>query len=118
MTTQPDQDKTLQEKLRADAASGECAKSTNLMLIAAADRLDDLERQLAEAQKDTERVDGIANEYFQIEAFAMTAGLDDDADVGWRIYQSHCGEEKPRLIVEQFKDDFRQAIDAAMKVKP
>ena len=49
MTTQPDQDPTLQEKLRADAASGECAKSTNLMLIAAADRLDELERQLAEA---------------------------------------------------------------------
>ena len=52
----------LQDKLRANAASGECAKSTNLTMIAAADRIDELERQLAEAQKNAERYLFVRNE--------------------------------------------------------
>lgn len=77
------------------------------------DRIAELERQLAEARKDQARLDTISNEYLQIEAFEIPTGSD-DADIGWRIYQSYCGEENPRLIVEQYEDDLRQAIDAAI----
>lgn len=73
-------EQTLQENLRwwADIErmtdrTSECASQ----LIKAADRIDELERQLAEAQKDTKRIDEIANEYLQIEAFAMPTGGDD-----------------------------------------
>ena len=115
MTTQPDQDQPLQDELREWADIEKIASPSMLADCAykAADRIDELERQFAEARKDQARLDTISNEYLQIEAFEIPTGSD-DADIGWRIYQSYCGEENPRLIVEQYEDDLRQAIDAAI----
>jgi hypothetical protein len=62
---------------------------------------------------DAERLDAIAAEYFTLDSFAMQTG-GDDADVGWRVLQHHCGEEKPRVVAEVYRDDPRAAIDAAM----
>ena len=115
MTTQPDQDPTLQEKLRADAASGECAKSTNLMLIAAADRLDELERQLAEAQKDQTRLDFVLeNDAFLMREFTSKISFK------YQLATQDEDEEYIRLSGEgKSFDTPRQAIDAAIqKVKP
>jgi hypothetical protein len=76
----------------------------------AADALEAKERENAELRKDRDRIDTIAGEYLTLEAFEMPTG-GGDADIGWRVLQNHCGEVKPRVMAEVFKDDFRAAID-------
>lgn len=74
-----------------------------------------LKARIAELEADALRLNFIANEYLHIEPFAMPTSGGDDADVGWRIFQESCNEDKPRLIVNQFKDDLKSAIDMAFK---
>lgn len=61
MTTQPDQDPTLQEKLRHFGDQSDI-HDENQMMRQAADRIDQLERQLAKAQKNAERYLFVRNE--------------------------------------------------------
>jgi len=107
----------LQDKLRANAASGECAKSTNLTMIAAADRIDELERQLAEAQNDQAdkaRLDFVLeNDAFLMREFTTSVSFK------YQLATQDEDEEYIRLSGEGISFDTpRQAIDAAIqKVK-
>ena len=68
---------------------------------------------LAQTDKDAERMNAIANEYYRLDPFSMPTGAD-DADVGWRVSQYHMGDLTPRTVVEFYKDDPRAALDAAI----
>lgn len=127
-------DQTLQEKLRADAASGECVEWTNLTFIAAADRIDELERQphalkeklesaesriaelerqLSEALEDQERLNWMINNG----GYVVTDG---DAHIVW-VYGGYAERRRPAAgfeAIPRIYNTSRQAIDAAMKVKP
>jgi len=66
-------------------------------------------------RKDAGRLDAISSEYWALESFCMSAGLDGDADVGWKVLQWHMRESNPRVVAEVYSDDVRAAIDAAME---
>lgn len=67
------------------------------------------------AEKDRDRLDLIASEYLDVNAFAMPTPGGDDADVGWRCTQTRQSMSGERVISvgEVFRDDVRAAIDAA-----
>lgn len=69
-------------------------------------------KRIAELEKDAARLNTIASEYLTVEPFDRPTG-GDDADVGWRVMQSHMDEHKPRVLAEVFCDDVREAIDTA-----
>lgn len=62
---------------------------------------------------DTKRLDYIASEYLEITPFPMPTPGGDDADVGWRIYDFYQAPPEKRLVAEVFRDNLREAIDAA-----
>lgn len=109
MTTE----QTLQDQLRADAESGEHARSTTANMFQAIQRIDKLERQLAEALKD------------QADA-ARYRWLRDDASgyqrAGPLVYWSGEHGESIRITYGQSLDDeLDYAMGAAIapqKVKP
>ena len=70
-------------------------------------------QHLAPMVEDAERLNAIARESWDLRSFAMTGGLDGDADVGWRVIEHHMQEPCERVVAEVFKDDPRKAIDAA-----
>lgn len=62
---------------------------------------------------DTKRLDYIASEYLEITPFAMPTPGGEDADVGWRVYDFYQAPPEKRLVAEVFRDNLREAIDAA-----
>jgi hypothetical protein len=60
---------------------------------------------------DSERLDFIAAEYLHVIPFDMPTG-GGDADVGWRVLQSHQGKGDVEIAAAH-RDDLREAIDAA-----
>jgi thymidylate kinase len=106
MTTE----QTLQDKLRADAASGECVEWVNMTFIAAADRIDELERQLAEAQKDQERLDWMISN-----RITFSTNISDEYPGDYCMWQFSAINGDPFIL--RRTDDPRETIDAAMKVK-
>lgn len=71
-------------------------------------------KRMVELEADAGRLNAIASEYFTLEPFDIPT-FADDADVGWRVLQHHCGELRPRMIAEVYRDEMREVIDLAMK---
>lgn len=77
------------------------------------ERIAELQAQVQALSRDAERLNWIEREYVQVDTFAMPTG-GDDADVGWTLKEWHEGECVPRLIHRHYRDDLREAIDAAI----
>jgi hypothetical protein len=73
------------------------------------------EEWLAAKGVDAARLDFVASEYLHLVPFDMPTGQG-DADVGWEIRQSVCGQIKDVVIVRHYKDDVRAALDEAICV--
>jgi len=72
------------------------------------------EARVAAMEKDAERLDEIASEYLTLEPFSMPTPGGDDADVGWRVTQEHEGKLNRIEVAVIYRDDPREAIDAAI----
>lgn len=67
---------------------------------------------------DTKRLDAIADNYWKLDPFDMPTPGGDDADVGWKVIQYHRGQPREREVAVVYRDDPREAIDAAMSAAP
>jgi hypothetical protein len=59
---------------------------------------------------DTRRLDALAKNYWDLRCFDMS-----DEDIGWRVIEHHMTKPHERTVAEVFRDDPRQAIDAAIE---
>lgn len=75
-------------------------------------RLSPTKAAVTSADVDETRLDFLASEYLHLVPFEMPTG-GGDADVGWRVLQSHIGKGDVE-IVAVYADDPRRAIDNAM----
>lgn len=69
--------------------------------------------QPAQRTDDTKRLDALAENSWDLRCFDMPTGAD-DADIGWRVVEHHMAKPNERTVAEVFRDDPRQAIDAAI----
>jgi len=60
---------------------------------------------------DTRRLDALAENSWDLRCFDMS-----DDDIGWRVIEHHMAKPHERTVAEVFRDDPRQAIDAAIEV--
>jgi hypothetical protein len=73
-------------------------------------------KRLKEAQPavpltdDTRRLDALAQNSWDLRCFDMS-----DDDIGWRVIEHHMAKPHERTVAEVFRDDPRQAIDAAIE---
>ncbi|MBB4604178.1 hypothetical protein GGR59_000383 [Xanthomonas arboricola] len=65
-----------------------------------------------DVQRDAERIDAIAREYWRLDPIEIPTGAG-DADVGWRV-SKFVMPNRIQFVAEAHVDDLRQAIDAAM----
>lgn len=65
---------------------------------------------LNDTRRKADLLNKIASEYLVIEPFSMPTG-GDDADVGWRISQYHCGKTEPIVLAEIYRDDLCAALE-------
>lgn len=68
----------------------------------------------AQRSDDTKRLDALAENSWDLRCFDMPTGAD-DADIGWRVIEHHMAKPNERTVAEVFRDDPRQAIDAAIE---
>jgi hypothetical protein len=73
------------------------------------------EAQGESVHPDTKRLDFIADDYIQVDSFAMPTPGGDDADVGWTFKQYHQGKTEPVLIHKHYSDNLREGIDQAQR---
>ena len=59
---------------------------------------------------DTQRLDALAKNYWDLRCFSMS-----DDDVGWQVVEHHMAKPQERVVAEVFRDDPRQAINAAVE---
>jgi hypothetical protein len=59
---------------------------------------------------DTRRLDALAKNSWDLRCFDMS-----DDDIGWRVIEHHMAKPHERTVAEVFRDDPRQAIDAAIE---
>ena len=59
---------------------------------------------------DTRRLDALAKNSWDLRCFDMS-----DEDIGWRVIERHMAKPHERTVAEVFRDDPRQAIDAAIE---
>ena len=59
---------------------------------------------------DTRRLDALAKNSWDLRCFDMS-----DDDIGWRVIEHHMQRPHERKLAEVFRDDPRQAIDAAIE---
>jgi hypothetical protein len=59
---------------------------------------------------DTRRLDALAKNSWDLRCFDMSS-----EDIGWRVIEHHMAKPHERTVAEVFRDDPRQAIDAAMR---
>jgi hypothetical protein len=59
---------------------------------------------------DTRRLDALAENSWDLRCFDMS-----DDDIGWRVIEHHMSKPHERTVAEVFRDDPRQAIDAAIE---
>jgi hypothetical protein len=59
---------------------------------------------------DTRRLDALAKNSWDLRCFDMSS-----EDIGWRVIEHHMAKPHERIVAEVFRDDPRQAIDAAMR---
>lgn len=70
------------------------------------------------AERDAVRLSFIQREYIKVEPTVLPTG-GGDADVGWRLTDYYESDPQERVVAEIFRDDLREAIDAAIaKEKP
>jgi hypothetical protein len=58
------------------------------------------------------RLDALAENSWDLRCFDMS-----DDDIGWRVIEHHMAKPHERIVAEVFRDDPRQAIDAAIEAK-
>ena len=61
---------------------------------------------------DTRRLDALAKNSWDLRCFDMS-----DDDIGWQVIEHHMQRPHERKLAEVFRDDPRQAIDAAIEAK-
>ncbi len=71
-------------------------------------------RQLAEALKDTERLDAIASEYLKIEPVDVPTG-EGDCDVHWVATHFFQAPPQERELARTYEDDLRRLLDDAIR---
>ena len=59
---------------------------------------------------DTRRLDALAKNSWDLRCFDMSS-----EDIGWRVIEHHMAKPHKRTVAEVFRDDPRQAIDAAIE---
>jgi hypothetical protein len=69
--------------------------------------------QPAQRTDDTKRLDALAENSWDLRCFDMPTGAG-DGDIGWRVIEHHMAKPYERTVAEVFRDDPRQAIDAAI----
>jgi hypothetical protein len=63
---------------------------------------------------DTQRLNALAENSWDLRCFETPTGAD-DADIGWRVVEHHMETPTERTVAEVFRDNPRQAIDAAIQ---
>lgn len=63
---------------------------------------------------DTRRLDALTEYSWDLRCFDTPTGAD-DADIGWRVVEHHMATPTERTVAEVFRDNPRQAIDAAIQ---
>lgn len=77
-------------------------------------RAEKAEAALGKMRADTERLDELHLQSWDLRCFPIPTG-GDDADIGWRVVGHWMAEPQERVVGEVFTDDPRAAIDAAIR---